>query len=489
MKPLPLLLAVSLLANAVLLALVTRAPTPPAPPSASAPPSTARSAGSADALRTALQSDDAAALEAAGLPPELARELTLGRSLVRAAERMRAARARQPANDRWWRTGPGLSPSSRELQLQARREFSEAFAAAGLGDVSPYALAESSEQLAFLSPEKRDALRRIAQDYDEMMAKFSAGGIQLPSDRERLKLLRAERDRDIAALLTPAELADYELRTSTSANTLRLRYGAAIETEEDFRQLYALQKAFDEKFPLDATTGRLSPDALRQRAEAARQLQDDIRAALGDDKFAALRRASDSDLRTVDSLVSRLNLPTQTTDRVAAARDTYAAESQRINADTSLPLPERRAQIQALGSRARAELNQSLGAEAAEIYAQRSPWVGLLQNGLAYTTTTPADAPGLALGGTPSVHPVPPAGAGGAGPNRQTFTIAAPLGTDAVTTDVGLLGGGAPTGGVRVMTFSTDSTTTTTPATSPGQRVLVTPPGTTPPPAAAQPKR
>ena len=39
------------------------------------------------------------------------------------------------------------------------------------------------------------------KDYDEMMAKFSTGGVQLASDKERLRLLRAERARDIAALL------------------------------------------------------------------------------------------------------------------------------------------------------------------------------------------------------------------------------------------------------------------------------------------------
>lgn len=485
MKPTTLLLTASLVVNAALFALFlsrSSSPSTPSAPSRLAAPARPSPSASADALLAALASGDAAALQAAGLSPETARELVAGRALLRAAERVRALRAAKPADDRWWRTNRATVPAQRELDLQVRRELTDALAAAGLSDLSPFSPTGTGnpDLFSFLPAEKQDALRRISQDYDEMMAKFSTGGVQLPSDRERLKLLREERDRDIAALLSPAEFADYQMRTSSTAQNLRIRYGDAIETEADFKKLYALQKAFDEKYAFDPAAGRPSPDTLRQRAEASRQLQEEMRAALGDDKFAALRRASDHDLRTIDSLASRLNLPPQTTDRVISARDTYAAESQRINANTTLTPQDRRAQLQALGNRAKTELTQTLGAEAAEAYAQRSPWVSMLQNGIAYTTTPPADVPGLALGLGSSVHPVPPAGASGPGANRQTFTIAAP---DVITTDGAAVI--APAAGVRVMSFSTSETTTDTPPAT-GQRVLVTPPDPTTPPA---PKR
>ena len=254
-----------------------------------------------------------------------------------------------------------------------------------------------------------------------MMAKYGSGGLQLASDKEKLRLLRAERDRDIAALLSPAELADYELRTSPSAATLRSRYGDGIESEEEFKKLYALQKAFDDQFPADALNGRVTPEAMRARADAQRQLQDDMRAAVGDDKYAALRRASDYELRALDSLVGRLNLPADTTDRVVAARESYATASQRINAESAHTFPEKRAQLQDLGNRAKADLTSTLGSEAAEAYAPRASWIGMLQNGLAFSTTPTANSPGsLSLGGgTQSVFPVMPTGAPG-GTNGRT---------------------------------------------------------------------
>lgn len=479
MKPIPTLLAVSLAANLGLVALYFSRPSPPTGREQPRPSPSAKSRGEADsarrdALQAAIVSGDVAALEAAGMSPQAARELLLGRALFRTFERIRAARAAQPADDRWWRPSRANHPGVRELQLQNRREITDALVAAFGDDLGLFPGSDATAHLSFLPPEKRDALRRITQDYDEMMAKFSAGGgIPLPSDRERMKLLREERDRDIAALLTPAEREAYEMRTSPTAQNVRARYGDGIESAEDFRKIYALQKAFDEKFSMDLGR-RVSAETMRERSEAQRQLQEGIRAALGEEKYAALRRASDPDLRTVDSLVARLNLPPVTAERVAASRETFAAESQRINANTALNPQQRRAQIQELGGRARAELTGTLGAEAAEAYAQHSPWLSMLQTGIAFTTSPTANTP--MLGGPASVHPVPPPG--GPGLERQSVTIAAPVGgVDAVPVDP--VNGG---GGLRVMTFAPGAARASTQV--PPQRVMIAPkaPGSAPPP-------
>ncbi|HEY1107468.1 MAG TPA: hypothetical protein VGE76_02510 [Opitutaceae bacterium] len=488
MKTAALLLAASLTANAALVGVLVLRRDAPAPSSsarpAAAPAKTTGSTLSADALRAALASGDTAALAAAGFSPEAIRELTVGRSLVRALERARAAKAGQ-GDGRWWRSNRANPLAAREQQLQARREITEALAAAGLEDPGLFTPTDGAQLFAFLSPEKRDALRRITQDYDELMLKFSSGGIQLASDRERLKLLRAERDRDIAALLSPAELEAYEMRTSPTAASVRARFGDGIESEEDFRKIYALQKAFDEKYPLDLGGGRVSPETMRQRADAQRQLQEDIRAAVGAEAYASLQRASDYDLRNLDSLATRLQLPAGTTDRVAASRESYAAESQRINADTSLTPAQRREQIQALGNRAKGEITQALGQEAGDAYAQRSGWVSMLQSGMAYGTQQTGNGGASPLG-SGSVYVVPPAGANTNTNMRQTVTVAAPVGGgDFIGVSDGvLLGGGGVVEGARVMTFTSSETSGTAPAAGTTTRVISAPktdPVATPP--------
>jgi hypothetical protein len=495
-KPTSLLLLASLLANLALVAFVATRSTPPSTaPSqaggAASSPVARQAAGTEPALHAALVSGQASALTAAGLDPALAREIALGRTLTRLAEKARAAKSGQPADGRWWRSSAANATGAREQQLLLRREFSDALVAALGEDFGLSSFSDRSSPLAFLPEAKRDALRRITQDYDEMMAKYS-GGVQLASDREKLALLRTERERDIAALLSPEERLAYEMRTSPSSAMVRARYGDGLETEEDFRKIYALQKAFDDKFPMETLSRRNNPEGMKAFTEAQQLLQADIRAALGETGYANLRRATDADLRTVDSLVSRLNLPATTTDRVAAARDSFAVESQRINANTAASREERRAQIQALGTRAKSEIQQALGAEAAEAYAQRSPWVGMLQNGLAYSTTPQPGTAGAMLAGVgnQSVFPVMPAGAPAPGTARQMIISTTATNSDAGHGSGALSLGGLP-GGVRenvqVMTFSTTTTESAAPppaGTTVERTIIVAPPPPAPAPTA-----
>jgi hypothetical protein len=442
-----LLLASSLAANAALVVVLARRPAPPAP-AATAP---APAPDPAARLRAALASGRARELEAAGLDPAAARELLLGRRLVAALQRPRPA-----AGDRWWRADPATTQGREQLRREVGLLLGET-----LGDDAGLA----GPSLDFLSPEKRAALRRIDQDYAELRARFGTGGIVLPSDRERLRLLTAERERDLAALLTPAEREAYDLRHSPSAAVVRTRFGEGLETEEEFRRVFGLQRAFDARFPADSAAARNDAASRQQFAEAQRQLENDIRAALGEAAYARVRRAQDTDLRNLEGLATRLNLPSDTTSRLAAARESFATASQQVQADANLPPDQRRARVQALAAEARTTLTQTLGPEAAEAYARQSPWVTMLQGGLAFSLTPPADLPVRAQG--MSVFPVLPAGANAAGAVRQ-----------AVITETAEGGSGGNRMEVRVLNFSTSGTApaATPPAPAGGTTILVTPP-------------
>ncbi len=480
MKPIALLLAASLTANVALLGVfyTTRS-------SDSAKTIVAEKSSSPSSLAAkASDSSAQAAGSAGGAANDSAREQALGRAFARFADKMRAARAATGGDGKWWRRS-GIGTLASEQLLQARRELSDAMIAAfgddlGIGGID-------QNRLAFLPEEKRDKLRAILEDYSELMAKFGTqGGPQLASDREKLKLLNAERDRDIAALLSPAEFADYQMRNSPSAQALMNRYGDGIASEDEFKKLYALQKAFDDQFPAESFNGRVSPDLMKARSEAALQLQADMRAAVGDDAYATLRRASDSDLKSVDALVSRLSLPADTTDRVAALRDSYSAESQKIMADATIPFPQRRDQILALAAHAKADLTGALGAEAAEAYAQRAHWLILLNSGIGYSTTPSANSPGaLSLGGAgaPSVYPVMPAGAGTNG-SRQMVNVISNTSSNTGGGTMLFAPAGAPPSGVQTQVISVSSSTTGDHSSSDGTtttKVIVAPPSDVPP--------
>jgi hypothetical protein len=404
MKPLPWLFTVSVAANLGLLVWGLRSK-PPAPPASPAPAmkSPASAGDAAAALRAALVSGDTAALAAAGVPPDAIRAFTIGRAFDVYQGRMRALRPVK--DDRYWRTPVVDFAQARERRLaesKAEQDFSEAVRTT-YGENYESLFNGGNQALAALPPEKRERMRQIERDYAEMEQLINAdkgSGIQLPSDRDRLKLLSEEKERDIAALLTPAERELIALRDPNSwstAGTVRWLFGDVLKTEEEYKRVFALQKAFDERFPYE--DGPQEPAQREPRLAAERKLMEDMRVALGPERWAEAERASDPDASIVDQLTRRLNLDPKVTDTVLALRTRYADESIRINSNLALSFDERSAQIKALAATAEADITATLGPGGGAAFMQNTSWVRWMRNGQAFSV----DPKGLPLAGRPLI--------------------------------------------------------------------------------------
>lgn len=421
MKVAHLLLAASLAANAALLGWIVheRQAARAVPVSAPKPPLAAKTKSAGDALtlaqlQAALATGDAAALTAAGCSPEAIRSLAIGRAFDLFQSRMRAVRLR-PAGGKYWQRGnlDGSQPS-REARINARKaehDFSDAVRDAFGEDIESI-FNDRDSPYAFLSPDKLHKLQQIERDYRDMELQISADqeGITLPSDGEKLSLLQKEKERDIDAMLTPEERKQIELRESDTANKIRSRYGDAIETEEAYRKIFALQKAFDDerKAKLAGYAGGQVPADVTQWArDAENKLAEDIKATISPEQWARAQRANDQDYRTLTSLAQRLSLPDNAMAVVFAARDSYAAQSMAINADVSLSAQQRKAQLQELAKQAQTALAATLTPDGAQAFAQRAAWMNFLKNGQAYSTN-PKDTPNGRIGLGTSVYVIPP---------------------------------------------------------------------------------
>lgn len=427
MKPLPLVLALSLAGNLALAVALWWRPRSPAPvPTPASAPASGRVASDgtkeSGALPAAFASGDPAALAAAGVPADAIRALIVGRAFDAFQARLRAGRPAQLEGKYWKRPQPDYA-QMRQLRIEsdrATREFSEAIRQT-YGDDLNTLFGDRKLGIAALPAEKQEKLRQIDRDYTEMEQQIYAdqnAGIQLPSDRDKLKLLRAEKERDIAATLTPEEREQLALRDSPTANTVRYRYGDALETEEDYKRIYALQKAFDDRFntPEAHAANQSGSEAARMRREAEQKLIDDISAAMGPEKWATVLRTNDQDANALAAVTRRLNLPAQATTAVFATRESYAAQSMRINAAPDLSAADRKAQLQALATKAQADLNATLGPEGGAAFAQQAAWISLLKSGQAYSLN-PADAGGQRQYAT-TAHALPAPKAAAAAPRN-----------------------------------------------------------------------
>jgi hypothetical protein len=319
MKPfLALLLIASLAANVFLFKnrSTTRDETPPTSAPTKKPDPTAPTLP--PEVWTRIQSGDASSVEslrALGLPESLIKTLVRQQTDLRYRERETALRTAASQAPYWSpkfernRYGSYYSPERVELRRQKQAELKSL-----LGPDYRKDDLIQDRRTAFLPPAKAEQLREIEDDYSAMRQSFAAyDGITLPEDREKRAFLEKQKRADLAELLTPDELTAYELRSSSTASTLRRQLATLDLTEDEFKTLYALRKPYDEKEQANTSTSIIGAGTISIRGPANAQereaLNAEIKAALGDERYAEYERAQDTDYRTLTQLAKRLELP------------------------------------------------------------------------------------------------------------------------------------------------------------------------------------
>jgi hypothetical protein len=336
-------------------------------------------------------------LDAAGVDPKLRRQLVLTMLMHRYEARFRSLyQPEGPDPAVWWRD-PDPEPfrmgAAQVERMEAGRRLQEelqAEAALLLGErTDSLDLAENpwfARQYAGLPSEKAEALHRLQLDYQELeqQIRMEAGSFELPADQEKLRLLREEREKDLNALLSPEERAAWELRASPTADrtrSLATRYRAS---EDEYHRIFALQQAFDAEFERDEFTSLPNDGSSWARRETARKrLELELRAIVGEERYLAAQRESDSDFVLARAAADRLGLPPAVATEVHGLRAPVAAESGRIASDARLNPNEKRAALAQLAVDTRERVAQALGAEAADAFFRRGgmSWLETVERG------------------------------------------------------------------------------------------------------------
>lgn len=377
---------------------VEAAEAPARRPSPSAPPAIQRS-GTAS-LWAALESDDLATLvgrlRAAGFTRTAIRSIVNARLEERFAARFREITG--PYEDiPFWKPDPmsGFSGMSFYEQYNLIHRERTRMLRELLGTDAHYGsdpTAAQQRQYGSLSQAKIDLVQRIADDYAEMTSQIRAGmqGLTLPEDREKLALLEREKQADLAAILSPAELEDYQMRSSPV--TMRLRGAMTLmdATEAEFRAIFQVQQRFHEQ--INPGPGLFNSDTMNQRREAQQQQAEQLKAVLGESRYSEFARASNSEYQQLHRIAQRDNVPLDATVRAFSLRDEVAKESTRIMSDRSLDLEAKRTALRVLGQNTKTRMLGTLGPTAGAAYAQSARWLAHVENGGAISIDSSGNA-------------------------------------------------------------------------------------------------
>ena len=217
-----------------------------------------------------------------------------------------------------------------------------------------------------LPEEKRDTVRAIQEKFwidtgrlqQRTMKQFD------PEDRAEYLRLRAERGDALAKVLTPTEVEELELRISSTATSLRSQLTAFEPTEREFRDIFKLKRELYENYN---TRGGVDPEDLdfnQQRDLASQQVEQQIKAALGPERYAEYQRSQDGNFRRLAQIAQETGLPRDAAVTGYEIQKASREEIQTVQTDTNLGRDERRQAIQGIRRQTDDALRQTLGEEA-----------------------------------------------------------------------------------------------------------------------------
>jgi hypothetical protein len=255
--------------------------------------------------------EQAEKLRADGFPPTMIRGIIAAQIRAGFAARRKAIEA-QGERPFWQQASqdPATQAALRGLMLEEQKAIKD------LLGPDPIHGPEASlrRQFPHFSDDTVAQLAGIRERYDQQRMELYSGnrgmGGLLPDEQAKYDAFEKAMRAEIRTVLSPSDFEDYELRTSNTANQLRYELVAFNASEQEFRTLYKLKSAFDEQY--GTNRGGMNEEQMRTRNEAQKQHSEQIKLALGLERFSEYQRATDYNYRQTTQLVARLNLPAET---------------------------------------------------------------------------------------------------------------------------------------------------------------------------------
>ncbi len=327
-------------------------------------------------------------LRAIGCPEETIQDIIVAEVNKKYSAREAALKLRREHAELW--ELPALAGTqAEEKQRKLRELFAEKRALLKdlLGIEPPVELSTGADfrqstrfeiALKMLPESKREEARLIQQRYWDRTQQLQqrTRGEYEPEDQEESVRIRRERREALAKLLSPQELEDLELRTANSASSLRSQLAGFDASEREFREVFRIRQGLEE----GAWSGRLDPgdpEIQKRRSEVYQQAETQIKAALGEERYAEYQRAQDSNFRGLADIAQRYGLPKETAVKGYEIQKTALGEIQKLQTAPAATPEQRTQALTALKAETEAAMVQTFGERAFNRYKRTRPdWFG-----------------------------------------------------------------------------------------------------------------
>ncbi len=225
---------------------------------------------------------------------------------------------------------------------------------------------------SFLPDEKRGAVMKIMTDMQTKMAKTMENG---QPDMTEMAKVQKEMEKSIKAVLTPEEALDFDLRLSNTATMMRMQSAGYEPDEKEFLAVFKLKKSFDDEFSMMVQPGDLPKDEQEKRAAADKKLKEEIKATLGDQRYAEYERAQDYNFQAMLNAAKKSDLGVAEASQVYEMKKLAEQKASELRSNAKLSNEDRTAALQAIRTETERSMQQTLGEKGWQSYnKQQNTW-------------------------------------------------------------------------------------------------------------------
>ncbi len=234
--------------------------------------------------------------------------------------------------------------------------------------------APTDVRLDFLSADKQPEVASILAKYADLENEYFGGpeGVSQPVDEADLRHLEAQRDAELAKLLTPDEFFEFQVRNSTTAHALQTKLEALDPSEQEFRQIFKLQKTMQ-----DTLAQQFDPDPLKNQEirdqvvkDAQAAFNDELKKELGPDRYTAYVRSQDQDYQALVQIADRYALPKAKADKVYEMKMVAERQREQVATNPDLTEQQRTAALAAIARESQRSVVAELGSDLYEAYRE-----------------------------------------------------------------------------------------------------------------------
>ena len=224
--------------------------------------------------------------------------------------------------------------------------------------------------LGFLPEQKQLAVLKEMQSIKTRVAELSEDG-----ELDMVTMQQAGKDmrKSIKGMLSEEEYTNYLLRTSPTAKQMRRQIAGFDPTEDEFLSVFKLNHTFSESY--DAEYG-VTPDENAehrdQRKADREQLNEQIRQALGDERYADYERAQDYKFQEIHSSMKKADLGTGEAIQVYDMQKVAQDAALQLRENQTLNEAERRERLLQIRNETESAIQQVVGTEGWEKYNRPS---------------------------------------------------------------------------------------------------------------------